>query len=437
MKRLALSLCLLGLMASGALASAKPLTLEAAIQRALASHPDAVMAEARTKVADLAIGDAQSQRVQVTTDVSFLNRTSQSQAFGSTPAPSNANPNQSSYNGTVGLTVPVFTGFKLSNSVLAAERNRDAASAQANATRADLTLQVTRAFWTLRKAELIEDVQQTAIEQTERTLKLTRTGFQLGRQTISDVDRAEVSVLNAKGAHLQYRESTEEARLQLASLVGLPAQELEIDGEPETLKSALQEPAEADLLERLGKRPEIQAADARRAAAQASVAAARGDLWPQLSAIGTYQLGNNPYNPISGARDAGTGALGTADLRLAANFNVWDGGRTARAIARAEADLAQAEAELEKTRRSIRQEIDLAVVRVKGARERLAITERSDGIAAKTLKWVEARYQQGYSPQVEVNEALGSLVTARTQRVQALVDLEVARAELARALGTL
>ncbi|HEY9857806.1 MAG TPA: TolC family protein, partial [Stenomitos sp.] len=71
------------------------------------------------------------------------------------------------------------------------------------------------------------------------------------------------------------------------------------------------------------------------------------------------------------------------------------------------------------------------------AKERLAIAERSDGIAGKTLKWVETRYQQGYSPQVEVNEALGSLVTARTQRVQALIDLEVARAELSRALGTL
>lgn len=436
MKRLALSLLLVGLMAPDALA-AKPLTLEAAIQRALATHPDALTAEARTRVAELAIGDAQSQRAQFTTDVSVLNRTSQSQAFGDTPAPGNSQPNQTSYNGTVGLTVPLFTGFKLTNAITAAERNRDAAAAQAGATRAELTLQVTRAFWTLKKAELIEEVQETAIEQTERTLKLTRVGFQLGRQTISEVDRAEVSVLNAKVSHLQYRESTEEARLQLATLVGLSATEVEIDGEPEALKLALAEPTDQELVEKLRARPEIQAAEARRAAAQAQVAAARGDLWPQLSAVGTYQLGNNPYNPISGARDAGTGALGTADLRLAANFNVWDGGKTARAIARAEAELAQAEADLEKSRRSIRTEIDLAVVRLKGAKERLAIAERSDGIAAKTLKWVEARYQQGYSPQVEVNEALGSLVTARTQRVQALVDLEVARAELSRALGTL
>lgn len=437
MKRLALSLCLLGLMAPQVLAAPKHLTLQAAIQRALETHPDALTAEARTKVADLAIGDAQSQRAQFTTDLSVLNRTSQSQAFGNTPAPANSQPNQTSYNGTVGLTVPLFTGFKLTHSVEAAERNRDAASAQRTATRAELTLQVTRAFWTLRKAELLEEVQEAAIDQTERTLKLTRTGFQLGRQTISEVDRAEVSVLNARGTQLQYRESTDQARVQLATLIGLPAGEIEIDGEPETLKTALAEPTASDLEEKLRQRPEVQAAEARREAARASVAAARGDLWPQLSAIGTYQLGNNPYNPISGARDAGNGALGTADLRLAANFNVWDGGRTARAIARAEAELQQAEADLEKTRRSIRTEIDLAVVRLKGAKERLAIAERSDGIAAKALKWVEARYQQGYSPQVEVNESLGSLVTARTQRVQALIDLEVARAELSRALGTL
>ncbi|HEY9855236.1 MAG TPA: TolC family protein, partial [Stenomitos sp.] len=303
MKRLALSLLLVGLMAPEALA-AKPLTLEAAIQRALETHPDALMAEARTKIAELAIGDAQSQRAQLTTDLSLLNRTSSSQAFGNTPAPSNAQPNQTSYNGTIGLTVPVFTGFKLTNAIASAEHNREAAVAQRTVTRAELTLQVTKAFWTLRKAELIEDVQETAIDQTERTLKLTRTGYQLGRQTISDVDRAEVSVLNAKGTQLQYRESTDQARLQLASLVGVPSSELEIDGEPD-LKAALGEPSSDEVDQRLTQRPEIQAAEAKRAAAASSVASARGDLWPQLSAVGTYQLGNNPYNPISGARDAG------------------------------------------------------------------------------------------------------------------------------------
>lgn len=437
MKRLALALCLVGLMAPRALAAPKPLTLKAAIQRALETHPDALTAEARTKVSELAIGDAQSQRAQFSTDVSVLNRSSQTQTFGDSAPGAGSQPNQTSYNGTVGLTVPLFTGFKLTNSVTAAERNRDAAAAQEQTTRAELSLQVTRAFWTLRKAELIEEVQEAAIDQTERTLKLTRTGHQLGRQTTSEVDRAEVSVLNAKVSQLQLREGTEQARLQLASLIGVPASDLEIDGEPEALGSALAEPGASELADLQSRRPEIQAAEARLSAARASIAAARGDLWPQLSAVGTYQLGNNPYNPISGARDAGNGALGTADLRLAANFNVWNGGRTARAIARAEADLALAEADLEMVRREIRTGMDLALLRLKSARERLAIAERSDGIAAKTLRWVETRYQQGYSPQVEVNDALGSLVTARTQRVQALVDLEVARAELARALGTL
>lgn len=436
MKRLALSLCLLGLMAPQALA-AKPLTLEAAIRQALETHPDARTADARAQVADLAVGDAQSQRLQVTTDVSGLYTVSQSHSFtGGLGA--GAATTQTPYNATLGVTVPLFTGFKLSHAVESAERTRDAALAQRTATRAELKLQVTRAFWSLRKAELLETVQEAAIDQTERTLKLTRVAYQLGRQTTSEVDRAEVSVLNARGTQLQYREATEEARLQLAALLGMPAGDVEIDGDPETLQSGLVEPAQSELDRTLRARPEIQAAEARRAAAQASLESARGDFWPQLSAVGTYQLGNNPFNPVTGARDAGSQDLdGKADLRLTASFNVWNTGRTARAVARAEAQLQEADADLEKARRQIRSEIDLATVRLKSARERLAIAERSDGIAAKTLKWVEARYQQGYSPQVEVNEALGSLVTARTQRVQALIDLEVARAELSRARGTL
>lgn len=65
------------------------------------------------------------------------------------------------------------------------------------------------------------------------------------------------------------------------------------------------------------------------------------------------------------------------------------------------------------------------------------MANRSAGLAERGIHWLQARYEQGYSGQVEVNDALGSLVTARTQRIQALVDEELARAQLSRALGKL
>ncbi|MBO9541805.1 TolC family protein [bacterium] len=434
MKRFALTALLIAALSPSAHA-ATSLTLNEAIAKALATHPDALIADNREEAAELAVADAQSQRFTLSTDVSALSRTSQAGLLGQGPLPQTTN--QQSINGNVSLTVPLFTGFKLTNAVASAQHQRDAASSSRRQTRQELTIQVTRAFWQLRQAELVEEIQQEAIAQTERTLKLTRAGYALGRQTTSDVDRVEVSVLNAKNEQLRLQGETLQARTELATLVGTSADSLSIDGASVTLTTAIALPSRERVERLLDQRPDVQAAAARLQAAEASLAAAGGDRWPQLSLITTYQHGNNPYDPTLGARGFSSSVSGTWDARLAASFNLFDGGKIHRAIARAEGEVREARATHEKARRDARLQAEKALIRLKSARDRLELTDKSTAIAGKTLKWVETRYQQGYASQVEVNDSLGSLVTSRTQRVQALIDAQLARAELERALGTL
>ncbi|HEY9897793.1 MAG TPA: TolC family protein [Pantanalinema sp.] len=434
MKPFALALLLTAALAQGAWA-AEPLTLEGAIARALSTHPDALIADTRQTAAELAVADAQSQRFSLSTEVSALSRTSQAGLLGQGALPPSTS--QQSVNGNVSLTVPIFTGFKLSNGIASAEHQRDAASAQRLQARQDLAIQVTRAFWQLRKAELTEEIQQVAIDQTERTLKLTRAGYALGRQTSSDVDRVEVGVLNARNEQLRLEGETLQARTELATLVGMPADAVSLDGASAALAAAIALPSRERVDRLLDQRPDIQASQARLEAAQASLAAAQGDRWPQLSLITSYQHGNNPYDPTLGARGFSSSVSGTWDARLAASFNLFDGGKIQRAIARSEGEVREARATLEKARRDARLQAEKALIRLKSARDRLELTGKSTAIADKTLKWVETRYQQGYASQVEVNDSLGSLVTSRTQRVQALIDAQLARAELERALGAL
>ncbi|MOA36159.1 Outer membrane efflux protein [compost metagenome] len=83
----------------------------------------------------------------------------------------------------------------------------------------------------------------------------------------------------------------------------------------------------------------------------------------------------------------------------------------------------------------MRSSIDIALIRARNAQQRLALAGKSSGVAAKTLTWMETRFAQGYSLLVEVHESRRSLLTARTQRIEAEVDYQIARAELALALG--
>ncbi len=430
------------------LAVEKPLTLEAAIARALETHPDARIARSQIEQADLGVADVSSQRLQVSADASVLGRHAQTGLMAdNVPATTT---DQTGINGTIGLTIPIFTGGKLMQGLRAAERNRDAASYQGAMTRADLTFEVTRAFWSLARQEALVQVQEETQVQAQRALSLTKASYGLGRLTSNDVDRAEVDALNTQDSLMRVKAQAEEARVRLAVLLGMPAADVAIAPTPNLpLTKASTTPAtrqaaapvlasEAEAWpepeQALARHPRVLAAQARVEAAEAGVAAAHGDRWPQLALITTYQHGNNPFDPLSGARGLGSFS-GTWDARVSANLNVFDNGRIGREIAKAEAELAIARATLSKTRREVRSSIEVALIKARSAQQRAALAGRSSGVAEKTLSWVEARYQQGYSLLVEVHDSRRSLLTARTQRIEAEIDYQIARAELALALG--
>lgn len=429
MKPLLLSFALCLSLAAPAGAESARLTLDQAIARALATHPDAAIAGVQLKQAELGIVDVTSQRLQLSADASVLSRHAQTGLLASAGGASSTS-DQTALNGTFGLTVPLFTGWKLTNGLTSAERNRDAAAYQRAMTRAELTFEVTRAFWTLVRQEELAKLQTETLEQSRRTLALTRASHGLGRLTTQDVDRAEVDSLNTQDALLRQVGQIREAQARLASLLGMPTGELQIQPSLSTVGPLAMPDAERALEEH----PRVKAAEARVLAAEASVRSAQGDRWPQLALITTYQHGNNPLDPLSGVRGIGSFS-GTWDARLSAALNVFDNGRIAREIARAEGELAIARANLTKTRREVHATIELALIRAKSAQDRVALAERSGGIAAKTLTWVETRYEQGYSLLVEVHDTRRSLLSARTQRIEAQVDLEIARAELALALA--
>lgn len=415
----------------GAPAQAATWTLSQALERVLATHPDIQTAEAQQAAAVVGIQEAWAQAFQLTGNASVVPRFAQAGIFATPASPST----QTAFNGTVGLSVPlpILAGSKIFQGVHGAQAQLAAARAQQATTRAELKLEATQAFFGLRKAELLEDVQTRTVAQTDRTLALTRTAFNLGRMNPHEVERAEVNVLNAQGDLLQARAETRQARLAFALMLGLPDEDAEVaDTEPVVELAPFGEEA-------IASQPEVVAAQARAEAARDAYEAAQCDRLPLISASISYQHGNNPYDATLGASNLNSSWSGDLELRGTLSYNLFDsllpGGKVSREIDRALSERLQAEANLEKVRRNVRLAIDRARIRLQNARERLALAERSNAVADRSFVWVETRFQQGYASQFEVADARGSYLTARVQRVNALIDERLARAELVRALA--
>lgn len=427
MKALTLAGVALLLAASPAQAAMR-MTLDDAIDRALKTHPDSLSADAQLQSAKLGVDDAQSQRLALTAAVSSLGRHASSGLLDTTGAVPTAL-DTATANSIVSATVPIFTGFKITNSINAATSRRDEAQASRSAERQTLAFDVTKSYWNLYRAEALQEAQDAVNKDAQQTLDLTKTSLKVGRATAMDVTRATVSLLNARGDMLASEQSTREARTDLAKLVGMAPDAVEIvpptpvDVAP--VAEAKQKPPH----------PKLVAAQAHADAANSDVATATGDRWPQLSLVSSYQYGNNPYDPTLGSYALGTSFGGTWDVRLALSYNLFDLGKVERGVQRSKADAIVAEAGLEKARRDVASDLSLAGVHVENAYQRLSLATQSSQLAQQALTWTQTRYKQGYALQVEVIDARHSYLTSLTQRVQALCDYQIARAELAQAEG--
>jgi outer membrane protein TolC len=77
-----------------------------------------------------------------------------------------------------------------------------------------------------------------------------------------------------------------------------------------------------------------------------------------------------------------------------------------------------------------------AYLNLQTARQRLTTAEAEVANAEEALRLIEGRYRAGVGLMVEVLDAQNSLLTARTNHVNARSALDQANAAMARAVGT-
>jgi outer membrane protein TolC len=403
-------------------APARALTLDEAVDLALTRHPDVRGSELRVQVARLAMQDAEAQRWSVTTDVNALQRGTQSASTGG----AGGQGSQSTIQSNLSVNVPLFTGFRISHAIAAAREDLAASEADRRQNRLEVSLQVARAFWGLARTEGGLAIQREALTGAEQLHGLTQAGVRSGRLSASELDQAEAAVLAARTEVLGREADRQDARIRLATLVGLDPGALELEGTDGPLPSPLSRPEFQP-----ERRADWQALQARTQAAHERQGVAEASRYPQLALGSTLQLGNNPFDPARGTRGLQNDLAGVLDARLTLSYDAFDWtGRIAREVARANQDATRQEIALEKLRRDTTEQVQVARARLEAAIARASLAARSVVVARKVLDWTTTRQSQGYATQLEVVQARNQLVTSRLQELQASIEARLARTEL-------
>ncbi|HTS75036.1 MAG TPA: TolC family protein [Bryobacteraceae bacterium] len=240
-----------------------------------------------------------------------------------------------------------------------------------------------------------------------------------------NVDQSQVRTLTQQQQIITLRNDLAKQKINLARLTGLPptADYQLTDTFPfspapvESVDSAI---AKAD-----EQRADLKSAQAQVDAAERALSAARAERLPSASISGDYEvIGMNPGNS-HGAFSA-TGSI---------NVPIWQGGRIAGDIAAAEAVLAQRKAELEDTRAQIEAEVRQVYLDLAAAAGQVEVARKNLQVAQEALEMTRTRMEAGVVNTLEVVQAQETLSSAQLDLIDSIFAHNVAKLNLARALG--
>jgi outer membrane protein TolC len=240
-----------------------------------------------------------------------------------------------------------------------------------------------------------------------------------------DVLRSQVQLKTEQQVLVAARNQLEKDKLVLGRIIGLPpAQVFDLaDSAPFSQIAGIS--LDEALRLALDQRPDYQSSKKLVEAAQQTVAAARAQWYPTVDVNGFYG-------------DAGprlTNSHGVFTITGALNFNIFSGGRIRSDVEKAKAALKQRSDELADQGAAIDVEVRNAFLDLQSASDQVAVARDNLALANQTLAQARDRFSAGVTDNIEVVQAQGSVAIANDNLISALHAHNLAKVELARALG--
>ena len=305
----------------------------------------------------------------------------------------------------------------------------DAAAATANSVSQQTVLNVVQSYYGVIAADASLNAANTTEAASARSLEVARTLSEGGAGTLADVLQAETAYDQALLTRVQLAATTKSARGTLAVTLGLPADQtltLEAQSVPDDVPALTARISDL-MSEAMRQRPDLAAALAQRDAAEANITVARAAGRPSIS--------------ISAGRDlidtSGIPRQNYSLVGLNITVPIFTGFNVAYGVRQAQAQLEASEANADQARLAVSLGVWNAYYSLDSANQQLAVTSGLIKTAEQNNDVALGRYKAGVGTIVDVLTAQAAAALARQTRINSELAWQVARTQLALALGRL
>ena len=284
---------------------------------------------------------------------------------------------------------------------------------------------VARAYLGAVRADTDVETAQANVMLSQAVLRQAENQKNAGTGTGIEITRARVQLANDQQRLLVTENARRAAHLQLLRAMGV-----RLDTEVQLTDGLQYVAVDALTLENaraqaLRDRPDYKAQQEREANARLMASATVMERLPSLAAFGDY-----------GSSGSGFGnSLPTRTYGISLKVPLWDG---ARRDARRAESASQHRAEAIRTndvREQIELDVRLALDALSSAQDQVKVAKDGLDLAESELEQARRRYQAGISDSLEVTDAQTRLERARDNQTAALYNYNVARIDLAQAMG--
>ena len=324
------------------------------------------------------------------------------------------------------LRVPLYTGGRLRNQVVAAELITQARWQQLLHSRTELVFNVSSVFYSmLGQWEVINSLifSQKALEQHHKKTKEL-----LDAQKAARVDllRTEVRLADIEQRLIRERNVLKIEGFLLASLLGLSRQDRSLQIEGELTLMDVPVSLGQGVAAAFDSRQDYRSLRSRVSAQQKQVDIARGERLPELSLRASY--GDRWATDSSKHNEVG-------EVGMLLDMPLFEGGRMGARIRRERSRLGAEQQALRTLELQIQLEVETAISNIESTRARVGVTEKAVEQAKESLRIEREKYDLGKGAIVDVLDAQSALLDSQTNCYRALADYNTALAQFRLAVG--
>jgi outer membrane protein len=322
---------------------------------------------------------------------------------------------------------PLTPLLQVHNGYVATRELAEAARLDRGSKEREVAHKVRETYLRVMQAGQFAEVAQTGVEQVEAHLKRARHFNVAGLIGKQDVLKAQLELARAKERVIKARYGISLASSGLALLLGLPLNDRfrlteKVEDPPPRFGKSLEQCME----QALRQRTEIKSLRRKEQAAEAGKRRAFWDLWPQVSAVATYQhtRGQGTFMPEN-AFFAG-GVL---------KWEVWDWGGKYYSMRAAAEKAQQARLGARLLAEGVQLETKSAYLELKQSEEALEVARAAITEAEENFRIEQKRFDANANTSTDVLDAQLALTRAKLSYTTALYGYYIARSALTKAMG--